>query len=182
LALSAVVDWHAQLGGAQLGGHHVGELYAQLLGMAERWAERPQGDGQYGTRRKQRGVYVTPRPLVDRLLDDLGPSLPEARVCDPACGAGALLLGWLERQPSRADALARVYGVDLDPLAVELTRLVLWGAAGHLAAPDGLVERVVAGDALFGPSPPGTAPPSVAPPTDAPGHDWRLWSEVWSRG
>jgi hypothetical protein len=86
-------------------------------------------------------------------------------VCDPACGAGALLRAALDRlvaaglPPGEAGGL--LHGVDVDPVAVTLTRTVLAvdvEEAGGRCSPADLAARVVVGDALSGPVParPGT--------------------------
>jgi hypothetical protein len=117
--------------------------------------------------RHRRGVHYTPAPvaallvtralggLADRSLDR---SLP--LVCDPSCGGGAFLLAaadHLQRGGAGpAAAVTALHGIDLDLLAVEVTRvaLVLHAAgagvhgdelAGVAAA---VVAQVVQGDAL----------------------------------
>ncbi|MFA5120737.1 Eco57I restriction-modification methylase domain-containing protein [Zavarzinia sp.] len=123
-----------------------------------------------GHRRKTSGSYYTPAPLVDALLDRvLAPVLDRAahsadpvaalsaiRVLDPACGAGHFLLAAGRRiavrlrRAGRADdafalAAACLAGVDLDPLAVDLTR-----AALRLEAGRPVESRILCGDALLG--------------------------------
>ena len=90
--------------------------------------------------RKTAGAFYTPAFLVEHLLDRalaplLGPGRP-ARVLDPACGTGAFLVPAVRRTAQlcgipRAQAVAFVHGVDLDPTAVEIARFLLW-----LQAPD----------------------------------------------
>jgi len=111
--------------------------------------------------RRAAGAFYTPPDLVERLLARaLDPLVAAARspaalrVCDPACGAGALLVAAGARlraagvRPSTAygDCLA---GVDADPVAVGLTRTSLVAAG---AEPELVVERIVLGDALTGPA------------------------------
>jgi hypothetical protein len=62
--------------------------------------------------RKDRGVYFTPAPLVQAVLELAGASLPPGplSVIDPACGAGAFLAAARNRFP-----LARFFGLELDP-------------------------------------------------------------------
>ena len=86
------------------------------------------------------------------------PSRPGGAVLDPACGAGALLRAAFARLLALGDeptaAAGRLHGVDVDPLAVELTRAVLAvdvADAGGDAV--GLERRVVAADALADPAP-----------------------------
>ncbi|MBN2799225.1 MAG: N-6 DNA methylase [Deltaproteobacteria bacterium] len=119
------------------------------------WRERP-ADGR---------VY-TPRRTADRLLSELGyPGEGEGWLLDPSCGAGVFLLQAAERLAERFAArglaplqvalavLAGVRGVDLDPEAVALARVLLGAAvAARLPDPEALAELpvplVLCGDAL----------------------------------
>ena len=122
----------------------LGETYAALLP---------------GVDRRRSGTHYTPRdltrevvaealrPVLDRCGDDAGAVL-SLRVCDPAMGCGAFLLEVCRQLGAAAGSKAAVarcclYGVDLDPLAVELTRWSLWLEAGAEAA------GLWAGDALM---------------------------------
>lgn len=101
--------------------------------------------------RKRHGVHHTPARVAERLvaiaLDGLeGP----VAVCDPAVGGGAFLLAVGRALAARGEAPAdivehQLFGRDLDPLAVAVTRsaLAAWAAgppppAGHLDVGDGL--------------------------------------------
>ncbi len=78
--------------------------------------------------RHDSGTYYTPAALVAWMLDRTLTS-GAARVFDPACGSGHVLIAVVRRLVSLgvppADAVARVHGVDLDPVAVAITRLLL---------------------------------------------------------
>ena len=108
-------------------------------------------------------------------------ALRRVKVCDPACGSGAYLLGMLHElldlraalfQSRRLDSLSvyqrkleiiqtNVYGVDIDPFAVNIARLRLWLSLAvdfEGAKPEPLPNldyKVEAGDSLLGPSPSG---------------------------
>ncbi len=85
--------------------------------------------------RQASGTFYTPPALVAWVLDrTLGaPHVLDpargAHVLDPACGAGHFLVAAAERLVAAghppADAVAQVHGVDLDPVAVAITRLRL---------------------------------------------------------
>lgn len=136
----------------------LGRVYEQLLGKT--------------ASRKAAGIYFTPEPIVrvvvettvGRMLAEMTPDQVETlTILDPACGCGAFLLdayeclrSWYEEHTDLSpDAirkrilLAHLYGVDRDPLAVEVTRLslILQSAAG---VPD-LSGNIRCGDALLGP-------------------------------
>ncbi len=83
----------------------------------------------------QRGQYFTPRHVVRAITAMAAPRDGE-RVVDPACGSGAFL-----RHALRAAPGARVVGVDHDPRAVQVARVML-AASGHPA------EGAVRADAL----------------------------------
>lgn len=118
--------------------------------------------------RHRRGVHYTPASVaalvVDLAIDGGGgETLPS--VCDPSCGGGAFLLaaadrllGGDESEGLPAAVLAALHGLDLDPLAVEVTRaaLVLWARRAGLAGDElesvaaVVAAQVVEGDALHG--------------------------------
>lgn len=100
-------------------------------------------------KRKEQGIYYTPGYIVDYIAKNtLKPvldkcntigDLKKIKVLDPACGSGSFLVKALELICKRYEELDHVvdeptkltilmeniYGVDLDPQAVELTRLNL---------------------------------------------------------
>jgi hypothetical protein len=129
----------------------------------------------------QRLLDLTWQPLLDRALAGPDPAarLGSLTVLDPSCGTGGFLLAavdrlalalarvWAGEDPPDEALRARatrqvidraVYGVDQDPLALELCRLLLWRRAGcPRPAPPGLVDHLRCGDALVGATPAGLA-------------------------
>jgi predicted RNA methylase len=91
-----------------------------------RAAARAHEAGAEREARKAQGLYYTPPELVAAVLGLLSPGDPPRDVLDPACGAGAFLLGARERWPA-----ARLHGVDLDGAALEIARAALPGAMLH---------------------------------------------------
>lgn len=103
------------------------------------------------------------------------------RVCDPACGTGHFLISAARRlaerlasvqsagkpnTASRRTALREVvqhciFGVDLNPLAVDLCRALLWLEAGDSCLPLSFVDHIKCGHGLLG------APPSIVSAADA---------------
>ena len=114
---------------------------------------------------QERLARATEGPAAERALLDL-------MVCDPACGSGHFLLAAARRlagdlarlrsprdeldQEAHRTALADVishciYGVDKNPLAVELCRVALWLESGGTRTALGALGRhVKSGDALVG--------------------------------
>ena len=91
-----------------------------------------------------RGCVYTPAALADRLASIALDGLPlsgDLKVCDPACGDGALLDAVRAR---RVDAL--LFGVDLDVSALASARARL-GAVARLDSGDALARDW--GDAAF---------------------------------
>ena len=98
--------------------------------------------------RREGGVYYTPPLIVDYMIENsLAPLLkgkaPEEtgkiKIVDPACGAGVFLVGayhylldWHEKhfgsltlENRRKILTDNIFGVDIDPLAVEITKYCL---------------------------------------------------------
>ncbi|MEC7523850.1 MAG: N-6 DNA methylase [Myxococcota bacterium] len=129
---------------------------------------------------------------LDPVLDDaLGSDDPEAalldlKVCDPACGSGHFLVAAARRiahrlarlrvedeEPSPPamrhalrDVVGRcVFGVDINPMAVELCKVSLWMEAVEPGKPLSFLDsHIQCGNALFGAEPALMAegPPDVA--------------------
>jgi hypothetical protein len=94
--------------------------------------------------RKARGAWYTPRSVVEGIVrlatnDGVAP----ARIVDPTCGGGAFLLAGLARLVELGvaplDAVGRVAGMDLNPLAVEVSR---WSVRLWLGAQLGSAEPI----------------------------------------
>lgn len=125
--------------------------------------------------RKRYALCQTPGFVVDFILDrTLTPALDvfglaQTRLIDPACGSGHFLLAafdrlfarWLDREPNEnprvlaQGALDAVYGVDLNPFAVEIAEFRLLIAALRVCnirrlkgAPD-FRFQLAAGDSLL---------------------------------
>lgn len=93
-----------------------------------------------GVGRKQAGAWYTPAPLAEWLIKEV--TTPETqKLCDPTCGAGHLLLAAV------AAGIPAVYGLDLDPVAVELCRVRLKEAG---VPSEVLRQRIRKGNALIG--------------------------------
>jgi type I restriction-modification system DNA methylase subunit len=120
-------------------------------------------------------------------------ALRRVRVCDPACGSGAYLLGMLHELLELRTALfeqkqldpetlyqrkpeiiqRNLYGVDIDPFAVEIARLRLWlslvvddprnplnNPNVNVALPN-LDFKIEVGDSLLAPDPQGGLEPDI---------------------
>jgi methylase of polypeptide subunit release factors len=74
-------------------------------------------------KRRAHGAVYTPPSLIARMFDWSASVCTPARVVDPGCGSGRFLLAAARRFPN-----ARLLGVDVDPLAVAMTRANLRAA------------------------------------------------------
>ncbi|MFC3727162.1 N-6 DNA methylase [Neoaquamicrobium sediminum] len=139
------------------------------------------GNEARGNARKISGSYYTPDNLVQTLLDNaLDPVLARAEaeggadailklsVIDPACGSGHFLLGAARRMATRVALLrdseapdypaamrdiARrcIYGVDRNPMAVELAKVAMWIEAVEPGKPLTFLDsHIRCGDSLVG--------------------------------
>src|SRR5690606_31599632 len=114
-------------------------------------------------------------------------ALKEVRICDPACGSGAYLLGMLHELIGLRAALFatkgldqitiyqrkldiiqnNLYGVDIDPFAVNIARLRLWLSLivefeGDNPPPlPNLDFKIETGDSLIAPDPTGGLQPDM---------------------
>jgi SAM-dependent methyltransferase len=91
--------------------------------------------------RHRLGEHYTPRWLVDRIVDEQPPS---GTVADPACGDGRFLVALL----ARGHDPARLWGADLNPLAVLMARLNVWLATGRPTTPP--ATRIAWADFVLG--------------------------------
>lgn len=90
--------------------------------------------------RRRRGVFHTPPALVAPVVRWCLEGARPARVCDPAVGGGAFLLGVAEELAgggeARASVVRRLVGVDIDPVAAAATEAALCLWCGGEAVPD----------------------------------------------
>ncbi len=158
----------------------VGAAYESLLSDVSGWGEG-ELEIKPATARKRRGAYFTPRWLVHLTLDlALEPLLKDRterelralRVLDPACGSGVFLAAAMERVARRLakakpgggkdhayrSALRYVvsrcaFGMDRDPVAVDICRAALRALAGGRDLPKGLDAHIIEADGLLDDAP-----------------------------
>lgn len=71
--------------------------------------------------RKKTGAYYTPKTITDKIAKDLCTSVSATGTfLDPSCGTGSFLLSLAKYIP-----LSRLYGCDMDPISVAITRFNL---------------------------------------------------------
>ena len=76
--------------------------------------------------RKNKGQYYTPKEIVDYMVSCLDID-DKSAFLDPACGCGSFLLAIMEslKSKSRNPSYKNIYGIDLNPSAVNITRMSL---------------------------------------------------------
>lgn len=112
--------------------------------------------------RKNAGVFFTPPALVDYISRSVVMPLAQhgtqsLRILDPSMGGGDFLARAVHLLADADDELRSqiaancLYGIDIDPLAVEIARFCVWAASGFA---DGISEQIsshlICGDALEG--------------------------------
>lgn len=134
----------------------------------------------------ERVVTIALRPLLERARTPA--DVLALRVCDPSMGTAAFLVAACRVLAGRLLALEQpgkrrfsaddqvsarrrvaercLFGVDRDPVAVEVARLSLWLAVGDGSLPLGFaVQALSAGEALLG-------PPGATPRSELEAFDW----------
>jgi len=151
-----------------LGTFHQHLVGRQARARAGRWTTVP------GPGARRWGVHFTPAALVDQVTTPtleplLDGDITALRICDPAMGGGAFLLGALRflaprlansdapaalRSARRRIAERCLFGADRDPVAAWLTRMSLWLAVGDpTLTPRFCADHILVGDALRVPAP-----------------------------
>lgn len=125
----------------------LGSMYEQYLGnILSKTEKRAKVEAKHAYR-KAHGIYYTPTYIVDyivrntlgELLKDKKIDPEKIRILDPACGSGSFLIKAFDvlnehhRKKTLVDSFMRsskiltenIFGVDLDPKAVEITQLNL---------------------------------------------------------
>ena len=126
----------------------LGNIYEQYLGHILSKTPKKTKLTENGTHRKEQGIYYTPTYIVDYIVKNtLGEllktkkleDLPKIKVLDPACGSGSFLIKAFQeldkayKKKSGFDTVFKknqilkdnIFGVDLDPQAVEISQLNL---------------------------------------------------------
>lgn len=127
----------------------LGGVYENYLGYCLQKSKKGMSIGKDAKKRKEHGIYYTPSFIVDYIVENtLKPvldkctsieDLKKIKVLDPACGSGSFLIKAFETiynkylefgnnggVYTKIDIiLNNIYGVDLDPQAVEIARLNL---------------------------------------------------------
>lgn len=107
--------------------------------------------------RTSKGAWYTPAWLAEQLVTLALPdraALERGTVLDPACGGGAFLLAAARRAcalgESPAEAVRRLRGRDVDPVAVAVTEAALWWWSARQGTPVLPGRHLAVDDALTG--------------------------------
>jgi predicted RNA methylase len=125
---------------------------ASFAGVSDEWVEAFQAAGEA---RKTLGAFATPAAFAKALALATIPDTqkPGSRIVDPACGAGALLIGTVRRLRtigwSDSEILESLHGMELDPAARDLCILMVWLELGATpVALNAMADRIRLGNAL----------------------------------
>lgn len=97
--------------------------------------------------RKSSGAYYTPEKVVNELIDSLyenDADLKGKTICDPCCGTGNFLLSL----GTRGMDYANLYGQDVDPISVFLSRINVALMAPEMSALE-IRSRIITGNTYF---------------------------------
>jgi hypothetical protein len=142
----------------------IGQLSATELNARFLATLSPQPAQQASLLRKRTGSFYTPPALAQTIVAQTLQSLDlsTVQVLDPACGSGIFLITAFEWIVQHANltpeqALAHIYGLELNPLARDLSLLSLLRRASELKASlldfallEDLSSRIQVGNALIG--------------------------------
>lgn len=97
--------------------------------------------------RKSSGAYYTPEKIVNELIESLyenDANLKSKTICDPCCGTGNFLL----RLGIKGMDYANLYGQDIDPISIYLSRINIALMAPEIAISD-LYAKIVIDNTYF---------------------------------
>lgn len=97
--------------------------------------------------RKSSGAYYTPENIVGELIDRLyenDADLGAKTICDPCCGTGNFLLSL----GAKGIDYTNLYGQDIDPISVFLSRINIALMAPEMSAVD-IRSRIIVGNTYF---------------------------------
>jgi predicted RNA methylase len=146
----------------------LGSVYEEYLGYLLKGKKITENHAH----RKEQGIYYTPTYIVDYIVrNTLGEVLKQSKeidkikVLDPACGSGSFLIKTFDvisefykekigeekfnRQIKNSILTNNIYGVDLDPKAVEIAQLNLFLKIGEKGGLPKLRENIKCGNSII---------------------------------
>lgn len=138
----------------------ISTLYERLLDLRPRLI--PEAPGVMlrsdSTSRKRSGSFFTPPFIIDYIVEEsLGkiPGTKLPKVLDPSMGPGDFLMRALRDLSKRDRSLTQtaencIFGCDIDPVAVEIARFLIWLETGCKADIKSIARHLVHADALAG--------------------------------
>lgn len=99
------------------------------------------------SQRKSSGVYYTPEIVVQKLIDklfEIDVNMKQKKICDPCCGTGNFLISLVSRG---IDSL-NIYGQDIDPISVYLSRINIALMNPQMPVAE-IYSHIIIGNTLF---------------------------------
>lgn len=135
----------------------ISRLYERLLDLKPALSDQSPGVElrQDSKGRKKSGSFFTPPYIIDHIITNSLGRINEpsaSRILDPSMGPGDFLiraLGYLSRKCSVIEAVENcIFGCDIDPIAVDIARFLLWLESGGHADAKVIAKHLVCADAL----------------------------------
>lgn len=155
----------------------LGGMYEQFLGHMENEEEVPSNSKKSESKRKKQGIFYTPKFVVEFTIKEIFKNFHKSdlegiKIVDPSCGSGSFLIkvyDYLTKLSSESKVgemietsrnipyerkieliQNHIYGVDLDPKAIEITQLNLFLKSAeknkHLPV---IKEKIIRGNSLI---------------------------------
>jgi hypothetical protein len=138
----------------------IGPLYERLIDFKPRFDTEQSGVILHrdSVRRKRSGSFFTPPYIINYIISETIARLSDpqsARILDPSMGPGEFLLRslrFLSQNGCDPVKIAEncIFGCDIDPIAVDITRFLVWFESGAKADAGVIAEHIVCADALAG--------------------------------
>lgn len=135
-------------------------LYQQLISMRPEISDSThQAELKFDSiDRKRSGSFFTPPHIISYIVSkslNKKSDLKSAKVLDPSMGAGDFLVQTLRHMAEAGIDRKRiaehsVYGCDIDPIAVEIARFVIWLESGCKADAKAIAEHLICANSLAG--------------------------------
>ena len=116
--------------------HNHEELQAKFISLLQEAEDNSEELGKHyeeslsNSYKNKEGIYYTPPNIVKKFFQYLPKDCSDLSFCDPCCGSGNFIIGAIEH----GILPERIYGYDIDEVAVKLTKKRIYEHTGYLSA------------------------------------------------